>query len=119
MTCKDYELRRKAVKLKGFVYSYIDRNFPGYIQSMDGIAWLRYGKTTLELLIENPVNLYRLLLEHYGDEDSADYAMKMIYLYPLSLFLRDPGLQEELLRCVKQGDEDRFKEILKRLLCSV
>ena len=115
--CTPEELKRKLSRLKGFVYSYVDRAFPGYIQSMDSVAWLRYSKTTLDLLVEKPSELYRLLLDHYGDEDSADYAMSMVYLYPVSLFLKDIELQHRLLECAKKGKDEEFLKVIADALC--
>ncbi len=71
---------------------------------------IKYNKDFLTLLLEDPLEAYRSLIEYFDSVESADF-----YLY---LVLR-PIFSHEVdraLESLKQGDDKAFKELLEKVL---
>ncbi len=81
---------------------------------LDNVCMSKYGKRFLELLFEDPKEAYEFIRQRYGgDEASADFALISLILKPIAIKLEKPGLEYELLKCVKEGDREKLKALLR------
>lgn len=53
---------------------------PGLIDIMDLYCIQTYGVSTLELLIESPCTFYRIAVKLYGNEETAKFIIKRLFL---------------------------------------
>ena len=78
--------------------------------AVDKYFALNYGKDFLTLLLEDPIQAYRNLIEYFESVESADF---YIYLVLKPIFSHKV---DEALAHLKRDDEEEFKKLLKATL---
>ena len=95
------------------IKQYISEKTPGYLHLLDIIARRKTGKSTIELLLENPAALYEVLEEYYGDKSTVIFILSSMFLKPLAIKLGNPALVDTLLNAVINKNNNEFFKILK------
>lgn len=97
-------------------YEYVSRRAPGSLSLLNLYCTPTYGVDRVSLLFTSPSRLYYLLLKHLrGDERSADYAFKLLFLSPLASLLGAEGrFAIELLELAKAGRDREFLELVAK-----
>ncbi len=104
------------MELKKLLRDWIRDRAPGYLVDLDKRALSAYGMKFLDLFLSSPSKAYKLLVEKYGSEETADFAMLTLILAPIAYKAGFVGLEEELLEIIKRGDDEAFFKKLEEYL---
>ena len=102
--------------LAKYIVDYLRNHAPGLYEFLNVLCQEKRGKKLMDLLLENPPQLYQLLVEHYGDEFTATFAFTVL-VKPILIRLGALGGEHEVVERAKR-DPNVFKDLLKRYRAS-
>ena len=82
---------------------------PGLEIVLDTHSKLKHGKRFTQLLVDNPSVAYKLLVEVLGGSKTSATLVLQYLLQPLA---EEPGLVEEALKKLEQGEDKLVKKII-------
>ncbi len=85
------------------------KDMPGLEIVLDTHSRLRYGVRFTQLLVEKPLEAYKLLVEALGGSNSS---ATMILQYIIQSLTRELGEAEEAVKRLVKGDDSLFKKML-------
>jgi len=104
-------LKEDGARIKAGLVRIVSGTVPGFLQFLDIVARNESGRSAVDMLLEDPAALYKLLIKVYRDEYSADYTMRIL----LSALVEASGSSldvEELLKLVKLGEGRKVVELI-------
>jgi len=104
-------------ELSDYIKEYIQLKAPGFYTLLDIAVFSRMRKHVEEAIFEDPVKVYRLLSNHYGNEDSALFVLTHFLIRPITIKLGKVDLEPELIK-LATTDSSAFKEFISKLLLS-
>ena len=99
-------------ELARYVVSYLRNHAPGLYEMLNILCLRKRGRKLMELLMNDPPQLYQLLLEHYGDEFTATFAFSTI-IRPMLIKLGILSSERDIVEKAKR-DPNVFRELLRR-----
>lgn len=100
-------------ELKQRIRRYIRAVIPGYLEILNIYSMRIYGKDVLDLFFESPSKVYDILMQHYRDSFTVDFAIVRLFLRPISLTSNNILLEDRLLELIKRRRDD---EVLKNIV---
>ena len=110
----------KKIELKEierYMQGYIRSKFSGMYESLNLSCLALSGKTCIDLLLNNPTSLLRVLQARYSDKYSILLVLGQFFLKPLLIKL-DMLEAEDELKTLFLNDPNDFKNRLLELLSS-
>jgi hypothetical protein len=104
------------VDVKQFIKRYIRSMIPGYLEILNIYSMRIYGKDVIDLFFESPSKVYDILLQHYKDSFTADFAISRLFLRPISLKANNILLEESLLELIKNRKDDEILKVISSAL---
>lgn len=98
--------------VKDSVKRYFSRATPGLFEVLDIYCLNKYGKHIYQLFVESPCRFYKVLMELYKDESSANIILKIV----IKSLINNPKLVEDMSNYVKNCRDAMFIEILKKII---
>ncbi|HDD25541.1 MAG TPA: hypothetical protein ENF75_00425 [Acidilobales archaeon] len=100
-----------------FIRKHISRAAPGHVTLLKNMAELRYGTDFIELFLNEPSKVLDLLINIYGgDEETATFIFKVLFIKPLATWLGNSSLMEDFMRIIViKRDNMKFKVLLQAL----
>jgi len=98
--------------VKQFMKRYIRSMIPGYLEILNIYSMRIYGKDIIDLFFESPSKVYDILLQHYKDSFTADFAISRLFLRPISLKANNILLEESLLELIKNRKDDEVLKVI-------
>ena len=103
-------------RIFSIVKKYILFKVPGYFECIDLFCRKLFGKSCVDLLIDEPEKFREVLVNMYsGDTNSAYFIVKHLFLRPILIELNKLDTEEELATLLLQNTQ-RFRERLKQIL---
>lgn len=84
---------------------------PGVYMLLRGLARRKAGMDPVDLFLRNPANLYELLVGHYGDDFTATFVFRNLFVKPLADYLGLYDRVDELTKAAMRGCEELLKVI--------
>lgn len=98
---------------------YMQSKVPGYFEIMEAYCRKMYGKSCIDLFIDEPEKFREVLVKRYGnDVYSIYFAVKYLFLRPILLELNKLDLEEDLATLLLNNPR-KFNDILKQILKSL
>ncbi len=98
-------------KFKEEIKKAFNKTLPGYLLVLNQLSIRNTGKPILDLILESPCKVYKLLRILY-DEISVDFVVRKMIIKTFTNILGKPELEERLLELMKECRDEEFLKLL-------
>lgn len=98
-------------KIREEIRRAFEKTLPGYLLVLNQLSLRKTGKSILDLILESPCMVYKLLRILY-DEISVDFVVRKLIIKTITTIMEKPELEEKLLKLMKECNDEEFLKLL-------
>jgi len=93
----------------------LGKRAPGLYESMDVLCRARTDRSCIELLLDKPSELRKILVSKYGDQYSTEFIVRYMLLRPVLASVGAENMEEEMTKLFMhnaRGFSKKLRELL-------